>query len=394
MREVSKLNGLSGTFDRLAQALKQYEHARSTVPQAVGEPVDQLREKQLHQIFDELPIGISLMDAKYRVVRVSAAMADMLGYSALELRGMSFSEFTHPDDVELDRALISQLFAGTIPRYQVEKRYITKDGRIISGQLTATVIRDERGQITFRIATVEDITSRKIAEHKLRRTAERLRALSRRVVDLQETERLKISRELHDEVGQTLTGLKLQLDLASRHTDRAEARLQEALSIVEHLIGQVRTLTLDLRPPMLDDLGLGAALAWHINRFSAQTGMQVHLGHQGIDQPLSQPVATAAYRIVQEALTNVARHAGARSVHVQVGVEQGILSIRIIDDGRGFDVRAALAGGASSGLAGMRERAEFLDGSFRVDSVPGCGTQVCASIPIMSLAAPNGEARD
>jgi signal transduction histidine kinase len=98
--------------------------------------------------------------------------------------------------------------------------------------------------------------------------------------------------------------------------------------MVEHLIAQVRTLTLDLRPPMLDDLGLGAALAWHIDRFSGQTGMQVRLRHQGIEQRLPQPIATAAYRIVQEALTNVARHARARSVDVHVGVEQGF---RIVD---------------------------------------------------------------
>lgn len=389
---MSELSDLSFAFDRLAQALKSYEQfprngAQPAVPQA-----QHLNEEQLHQIFDYLPIGISLMDAEYRMVRVSDALADLLGYSPDELHGKSFSEFTHPEDVELDRALIGQLFAGTIPRYTIEKRYLTKDGRTIWGQLTATVVRDARGVITLRIATVEDITARKVTEHKLRRTAERLRALSRRIVELQETERRYISRELHDEVGQTLTGLKLLLDLASHQIAGAGDRLQEAMSIVEHLIGQIRALTLDLRPPMLDDLGLGAALAWHIDRFSGQTGLQVRLQHQGIEQPLTAPLATAAYRIVQEALTNVARHARARSVDIRVSVDCGVLSIQIVDDGAGFDVATILAGGASSGLAGMRERAEFLDGSFRVDSSAGSGTRVSASIPVTPSPPTNAKA--
>jgi signal transduction histidine kinase len=136
---------------------------------------------------------------------------------------------------------------------------------------------------------------------------------------------------------------------------------------------------------MLDDLGLLPALAWHIDHFSAQTGMQIRFRHSGLEQPVTPQVATAAYRIVQEGLTNVARHARARSVDVQVVVEDGSLAICIVDDGQGFDVGATLAG-ASSGLAGMRERAEFLDGSFRVESTRGGGTRLTATLPVTSLA--------
>jgi PAS domain S-box-containing protein len=366
-------------LDQMAQTLLQREEQTLQATRALRES-----EEQMRKIFDEGPVGMSLLDADSRLVRVNSALAEMLGYTVDALRGRRFADFTHPADVHLDRTLISKLLAGTIPRYQIEKRYLTRAGRTIWGELTASVIRDERGHPSFYVATVEDITGRKSAEDNLHRTAARLRALSRRLADVQEIERREISRELHDEVGQALTALKLLLAMASRQTDDT-GRLSEALSIVDGLIAQVRTLTLDLRPPMLDDLGLLPALAWHIDHFSAQTGMQIRFRHSGLEQPVTPQVATAAYRIVQEGLTNVARHARARSVDVQVVVEDGSLAICIVDDGQGFDVGATLAG-ASSGLAGMRERAEFLDGSFRVESTRGGGTRLTATLPVTSLA--------
>lgn len=374
--------------DQRAQVITEREEETAQGTRTLRES-----EEQMRKVFDEGPVGMSLLDADSRFVRVNRALAEMLGHSIDDLQGKSITEVTHPSDLELDRTLLSQLFAGAIPRYQIEKRYLTKDGRAIWGQLTAAVIHDNRGRPSFRIATVEDITARKATEDKLNRTAARLRALSRRVVDLQETERREISRELHDEVGQTLTGLKLLLEMATRQTTGAGDRLQEALSLVDRLIVQVRTLTLDLRPPMLDDLGLLAALAWYVDRFSGQSGLQVRFRHDGIGQPLAPPVATAAYRIVQEGLTNVARHARARTVDVHLAIEQGLLAIRIVDDGQGFDIGATLATGTASGLAGMRERAEFLDGSFRVESARGGGTRVTAAIPLTPLTATDQEAR-
>ena len=385
----TELGRLGKALDQLGQALTKREEQTAQATRALREG-----EAQMRKVFDEGPVGMTLLDAESRFVRVNRALAEMLGRSMGDLRGKSLADVTHPADLALDRKLLSELFAGTIPRYQVEKRYLTKDGRAIWGQLTAAVIRDDRGHPSMRIATVEDITARKGTENELNRTAARLRALSRRVVDLQETERREISRELHDEVGQTLTALKLLLQMAIQQTTSAGDRLQEALSIVDRLIVQVRTLTLDLRPPMLDDLGLRAALAWHVDRFSVQSGLQVQFRHNGIEQPLAPPVATAAYRIVQEGLTNVARHARARTVDVHLVIEEGILAIRLVDDGQGFDVGATLATGTASGLAGMRERAEFLDGTFRVESVQGGGgTRLTATIPITPFTPTDQEAR-
>jgi signal transduction histidine kinase len=221
------------------------------------------------------------------------------------------------------------------------------------------------------------------ALRKLRAAHERLELLSRRLVQLQETERAEISRELHDEVGQLLTGLGLMVgasDLAPVHRAAIE-------SVVADLIGRVRDLSMTLRPPMLDTLGLAPALLWQIERFERQSGIRVAFRQAGLERRFPAPVEMTAFRIVQEALTNAARHAGVDSLTVQVVAGHEHLRVSIEDQGRGFDVEAALAR-PSAGLAGLYERCRLLGAQLRVESTAGRGTLVEATLP---LATPPGE---
>ncbi len=144
----------------------------------------------------------------------------------------------------------------------------------------------------------------------------------------------------------------------------------------------MRELSLNLRPAMLDDLGLLPALLWYMERYTARTGIQVAFGHEGLGERLPPDVETAAYRIVQEALTNVARHAGVRTVMVRLRHDQGALSVQVEDSGIGFEPATVLAERASSGLCGMRERAELLGGRLTVESTPGAGTRLWAHLPL------------
>jgi PAS domain S-box-containing protein len=208
---------------------------------------------------------------------------------------------------------------------------------------------------------------------------ERLRSLSLRLVEVQEAERRAIARELHDEVGQLLTGLKLMLAAAG------ESAGSEARSLVNDLVRRVRDLSMDLRPPMLDDLGLLPALLWQLERFTAQTRVKVGFRHAGLDRRFPPEVETAAYRIVQEALTNVARHASVAEAWVRIRADPKALAVRIEDGGAGFVVQTALAG-PSSGLAGMRERARLLGGRLTVESAPGAGTRLLAELPLSQPA--------
>lgn len=213
---------------------------------------------------------------------------------------------------------------------------------------------------------------------------ERLRALSHRLVEVQEAERRLIARELHDEVGQILTGLKLLLGTVSRlPTEKAGEGLARADALLDELMGRLRSLSLDLRPAMLDDLGLLHALHWHIDRYTQQTGITVNLSPSGVEGRRFAPaVETAAYRIIQEALTNIARHAGVREASVHLWASEEMLTVQIEDRGRGFDPEAASMAGTSNGLAGMRERAELLGGHLTIDSVKGSGTSLAADLPL------------
>lgn len=213
---------------------------------------------------------------------------------------------------------------------------------------------------------------------------ERLQKLSRQLLEVQEAERRHIARELHDEVGQALTGLKLLLDMSTRlPAGEATANLGEAQAMIHELMALVRDLSLDLRPAMLDDLGLLPTLLWHLDRYTNQTHVCVTFKHAGLEGRRFAPqVETAAYRIVQEALTNVARHAGVSEVTVRLWTDQDTLSVQVKDRGAGFDPEATLATSDTIGLAGMRERAVLLGGQLTIESVPGAGTYVTAELPL------------
>ena len=218
---------------------------------------------------------------------------------------------------------------------------------------------------------------------ELRAGNERLQTLSRRVVEVQEEERQNIARELHDEIGQLLTGLKLTLGMAARASGNESERYRsEAENLASNLMERVRSLSLDLRPAMLDDLGLVPALMWYFGRYTAQTGVKVGFRQNGPSMRYAPALETAAYRIVQEALTNVARHAGVSHVDVRVTMGTEVLRLDVQDKGEGFDSEGSLSSGQTAGLSGMQERAVLLGGRLDIIARPGKGTRIRAELPV------------
>lgn len=210
-----------------------------------------------------------------------------------------------------------------------------------------------------------------------------MKALSLRLVEVQEAERRYVARELHDEIGQELTGLKLALEMTALQKAEASSGLVEAQALVNRLMGLVRELSLKLRPAMLDDLGLLPTLLWHFERFTNQTNIRVTLKQRGIGGvrfPLQ--LETAIYRIVQEALTNVARHAKVNEVIVRLWADERMMGAQIEDSGVGFDVESRFDRRQTNGLGGMRERAMLLGGHLVIESRPGAGTRLTAELPI------------
>ncbi len=207
---------------------------------------------------------------------------------------------------------------------------------------------------------------------------EQLRALSQRLVEVQEDERRGLARELHDEIGQTLTALKILLQTQAPD----DPTTAESLGLVHELLGRVRRLTGQLRPTALDDLGLLPALNWMLERFERQVNIRVHLFVFGVQARLTSALEHTLYRVVQEALTNVARHAHTHTVLVVLQEEPDGVHLFVEDQGRGFEPEDVPAF-AASGLRGMRERVLLLDGTFRLTSAPGQGTRIHVVLPLL-----------
>ncbi|MDD2882087.1 MAG: response regulator [Rhodoferax sp.] len=227
------------------------------------------------------------------------------------------------------------------------------------------------------------------AEARLQATTRQLKALSRRVLEAQEQERRRVALELHDELGQLLTAIKINLQLGERFKDKAPPELHtENLRIVEEALQQVRRLATGLRPSMLDDLGLAPALKWVAEQSASRGGFEVSFHHERTQVRLSPEIETACFRIVQEALTNISRHARATRVDITLCRDGADLLLTVKDDGQGFDLAAmqarAVAGG-SLGVLGMQERATLLGGQLGIDSSPGQGCAVQLRAPWRNL---------
>lgn len=222
--------------------------------------------------------------------------------------------------------------------------------------------------------------------HQLQQANQRLQQLSQRLMEVQEAERAAIARELHDEIGQALTAIKFNAQwLARRTTGPGLQKLTDCIALADRTLSQVRGMALELRPPQLDQLGLTAALRDLTERMSASAGLKARFAADTLEVAPGYAQATAAFRVTQEALTNVMRHAGAGQVAVELRRQGAELVVTVADDGRAFDLEGALAGavrGSSMGLLGMQERVNLADGWLKIESQPGQGTRVSAGFPV------------
>jgi PAS domain S-box-containing protein len=348
--------------------------------------VDRLQKQKalLDELFEQAPHAVALMGADDRVVRVNGEFTRLFRYTSQEAFGRRLGELIVPD-VPRDEDQRSATKMANGERVDVEVVRRRKDGSRLQVAMVRVPVSVPGGQIEI-YEIYRDITERKRADEALRQYAERLQVLSRRVVEVQEEERRHLARELHDEIGQVLSAIAVNLH-AAKGVCNADAwsRLDECLDIVDVAVQQVRGLALELRPSMLDDLGLAAALRWLVSRQAERAGLVAHFVVQSSGVELPTELATACYRVAQEALTNVVRHARARRVwlELQEGEEEVRLVIR--DDGVGFDPKEArqrAARGESLGLLGIQERVELLGGRVTIESEPGHGTTIRVWFPV------------
>jgi PAS domain S-box-containing protein len=343
----------------------------------------------LGSMLDNAGALVGIVDAEGRLARVNREFERLTGWATHELVGQPLSERLPPEDREPVSQALARALATGAP-VTLTNVLVTKDGGRRTVEWINTVIRDEHGR-PYVVGIGRDVTEWREAQRSLAESREQLRALAARIQGVREEEKARIARDLHDELGQLVTGLKMDLRWIERRigelaeSDAAHALLDRAVAaseLADQTVASVQRLAADLRPGALDRLGLGAALRQEGRAFEARTGVRCEVELDEGLPPLSDDLATALYRIAQEAMTNVARHAAARRVRVQLGRADGAaVRLRVEDDGRGIAPRDATRPDAL-GLLGMRERANALHGAVRIAAAPGGGTVVTAELPL------------
>lgn len=338
------------------------------------------QSRLLERFFESTLTCVVLLDREFNFIRVNQAYALACQRDVSEFPGHNHFEF-YPSDTQ---AIFEDVVNSKQPFIVYSRPFEFPDHPewgVTYWDWTLVPILDDRDEVDLLLFCLNDVTERVRAELELKEAMRQLRGLSRQLVDIQEQERRRIARELHDEVGQSLTAIKLALERSlGEQTDSVDQRLKNALAMTHDLTHSVRRIAFDLRPPMLDDLGLLAALLWLFERSQAQAGLAVNFRHNGLAMRLPQDIETAVYRICQEALTNVIRHAGTDQAEVSLWLTEDAILLRIEDKGGGLDP-AAMTGGQGAGLLGMQERASMLGGVLTIDTGIGAGTSITAELP-------------
>ena len=292
-------------------------------------------------------------------------------------------EIVHPDDVKLIHENL-ELAAKGLKEYNLDHRIVFPDGSVRWVSTRAELYRDETGKPIRFFGAVLDITEQKNAELQIKTYNEQLRLLTAHLQGIREDERTRIGREIHDELGQQLTAIKMDISWISKNTtDKKEAIVNKLKNIIELLDGSnlsVRKILNELRPATLDNYGLPEALEWHVKQFTTSTHIPVEITISDPDLKLHEDIATNIFRIFQESLTNIMRYAKAKKVLISLNVIDNAITLTIEDDGVGFDT-GAFDNRKTFGILGMRERVRSLNGQFKIKSARGKGTKISISLP-------------
>jgi len=354
------------------------------------------KNQELDAIVSTAPDVIFSSRGDARFDYVSERFHDYTGSSAASGENLNWLDYVHPDDVESSRTnWIRSVVAGE--RYETEYRLRSKDGHYRWFRSRAVPIRDPEGRIVKWYGTCSDIHDSKLLEQSIRdnavaleqmvdRRTNELRRLSVRLMTMQDEERRRIARDLHDGLGQELAVAKMVLDkmYMERPAQSHEQTWIQASSIINRAIQEVRTMSHLLHPPLLDEVGLQSALEWYVEGLSKRSGIETILVVEPVEFPrLASPIETAVFRIIQEALTNVFRHSGAQKVWITLAYKDDQTKVTVLDNGRGIDKQIADLRPESLGvgIGGMRQRAGEFGGQLRLSNADP-GTLLELMIPV------------
>lgn len=346
----------------------------------------------LEAVFDRSPAGIVMADFNGRIVRANAAFERLVGLDGQQLRGQTIERLADPSDAALNQMLLDQLRAGDTDSFLIEMRYRRPDGSMTWVENFVGTINGDDGRPRYIVKIVQDISARKAAADEVLASRNELRFLYDWLQHVRKDERLALAREVHDQLGQILSAAKIDIKLllddiaasgAGLPRRKLVAELSSASDTLDHAIDSARSIAVQLRPPEIDSQGLYSAIDWHARDFERRTRVQVVLDLPG---PTGGPTcagAAALFRILQEALTNVLRHARATCVAISVKRRGGRILLRVRDNGVGIAARVRPAG--TLGLVGMRERADLAHGRVGIRRLASGGTLLSALLPVSNF---------
>jgi PAS domain S-box-containing protein len=365
-------------------------------PQPNQRRVSKMAEQFQRRVLESAVAAVCTLDSEGRFLKVSQRGVEITGYSNRELKGKDCKLLIVPDDQARIERMIKAVLSKGQRFSKMETKIVCKDhtSKVISFDLAPLKVED---RVVGAIAAWEDVTATKLAEEALKRSEVELRLLSSRLLDLQDSERRRIARELHDGTAQNLFALNIALSRMLQQVSKEEFRnaLQECLSLCEQSREEIRTLSYVLHPPMLDEAGLVSALKWYVEGFSARSGISVDLKADPAVGRLPIDIETDLFRVVQECLANIHRHSGSEVAAVQLDRNPERVLLQIRDWGRGMPAEIVSGRALASpgvGIPGMHERLGQHRGNLEIKS-SNKGTIVTATIPISQMHRPHGVGR-
>lgn len=335
--------------------------------------------------FEHAPIAFAIVSPESKFLKVNPAFCQLLGYNSKEIVGSHFLALTHPEDALSSKSNVKLLIQQKIPSFSLDKRYLHKDGSYVLCNTNVTLRRDSQGAPKHFIVNCFDIREKKKAEDQLRKASEEKSALAKKLICIQEEERKRIALEIHDELGQILSTVKMTVGHYQNKNCLNNSPLMQFLNevtdLVDHAFKTIRKISSELRPPLLDHLGLCDAVEFHAKKTLQHSNIEPLLSLSSLPEKLSDQISLALFRIFQEALNNVCKHSRAHKVHIVLKEIKCNILLEVIDDGIGFHAKAK-EHQHTLGLIGMKERATSLNGSFTIikrDKLPG--THVRTLIP-------------
>lgn len=373
-------------------AEEKLRQLNATLEQRVAERAAELQgsETRFRTIFEHAPIGVALGDLDGRLSFVNPALHRMLGYEDGELIGKNFREFSFEKHIPAEESFLAEMAAGKRERYEIEKRYVRKDGRTVWANLSTAVLRDSGGKPALGLAMLQDITERKHAQQALELRSRQLAELATQVTMVEHRERRRLADRLHDHLQQLLVGARMEAHaVASVQLPREREALGHLTRTLTEAIDVARSISRDLAPPVAVHGHLPDAFRWLANEAGQRHRLEVHVRIRGPLAEVPEAESILLFTAARELLLNVVKHAGVQQAEVELARRADSVVLKVRDRGRGLDLnRLASQKQRGFGLFSIQERVDSLGGSFALESRPGCGVVVTVSAPIPAAARP------